>query len=72
MTRGKKTNPFHILTFWQTQKIAYWESLAPGILSLLGFIPFFSQFAMFFYLFLMGMRTMWMSTRQLRPQYDQQ
>ena len=72
MTRGKKTNPFHILTFWQTQKIAYWESLAPGILSLLGFIPLFSQFAMFFYLFLMGMRTMWMSTRQLRPQYDQQ
>ena len=74
MTRGKKTNPFHILTFWQTQKIAYWESFAPGVLSLLGFIPipFFSQFAMFFYLFLMGMRTMWMSTRQLRPQYDQQ
>lgn len=72
MTRGKKTNPYHILTFWQTQKIAYWETFAPGVLSLLGFIPLFTRFAMFFYLFLMGMRTMWMTTRQLRPQYDQQ
>ena len=70
MTRGKKTNPFHVLTFWQTQKISYWESLAPGILSLIGFIPFFSNFAMFLFLFLMGARTMWMSTRQLRPQYE--
>lgn len=72
MTRGKKTNPFHVLTFWQTQKISYWESLAPGILSLIGFIPLFANFTMFLFLFLMGARTMWMSTRQLRPQYDQQ
>ena len=70
MTRGKKTNPFHVLTFWQTQKISYWESLAPGILSLIGFIPLFANFTMFLFLFLMGARTMWMSTRQLRPQYE--
>ena len=71
MTRGKH-NPNRILTFWQTQKISYWESLAPGLLSLIGFIPipFLSQFAMFIFLFLLGMRTMWMSTRQLRPQYE--
>ena len=72
MTRGKKTNPFHVLTFWQTQKISCWESLAPGILSLIGFIPFFanSNLTMFLFLFLLGARTMWMSTRQLRPQYE--
>ena len=70
MTRGKKTNPFHVLTFWQTQKISYWESLAPGILSLIGFIPLFANFTMFLFLFLMGARTMWTSTRQLRPQYE--
>ena len=72
MTRGKKTNPFHVLTFWQTQKISYWESLAPGILSLIGLIPFFANLnlTMFLFLFLLGARTMWMSTRQLRPQYE--
>ena len=71
MTRGKR-NPWHTLNFGQTQLISCWEALAPALLSLLGFIPFISRFAMFLFLFLMGMRTMWMSTRQLRPVYDQE
>ena len=71
MTRGKN-NPFHVYSFWDGQKIAYWATLAPAILSLLGFIPLLAQYAMFVYLFLMGMRVMWMSTKTLRPQYTQE
>lgn len=66
MTRGKQ-NPYHDFNFLDAQKISWWSASAPALLSLIGFIPFFASFAMFLFLFLMGMRTMWMSTRTLRP-----
>lgn len=66
MTRGKQ-NPYHDFSFLDAQKISWWSASAPALLSLLGFVPFFANFAMFLFLFLMGMRTMWMSTRTLRP-----
>ena len=67
MTRGK-SNPFRIYTFWECQKIAYWASFAPAVLSLLGFaFPAYAQLA---YIFLFGLRVMWMSMRSLRPVYS--
>lgn len=66
MTRGKN-NPYKIYTFWETQKIAYWASLSPAILAMI--LSFFlSNFAMFFYIFLYGMRMMWLSMKTLRPE----
>lgn len=67
MTRGK-SNPFSIYTFWECQKIAYWASFTPALLSLFAFI--FPAYAILFYIFLFAMRVMWMSMRSLRPQYD--
>ncbi len=65
MTRGKR-NPFRIYTFWETQKMAYWASVSPAILSLaIGFM--ISRFALFAFIFLFGLRIMWMSMRSLRP-----
>jgi hypothetical protein len=70
MTRGK-TNPFSIYSFWDCQKIAYWASLAPALLTLFGFLPFFqSGWALLLFIFLYGMRVMWMSMRSLKPQYQ--
>ena len=67
LTRGKK-NPFRIYTFWETQKIAYWASLCPAILSLgLGFL--LKNFAMMIFVLLIGVRVMWMSMKSLRPAY---
>lgn len=66
MTRGK-SNPFRIYTFWDSQKIAYHASMAPALLSLLGFIPLLSNFGLFLYMLLFGVRIMWMSTKSLRP-----
>lgn len=67
MTRGK-SNPFRIYTFWECQKIAYWASFTPGVLALaLGFIPLFSTYTMFLFIFLFGMRLMWLSMKTLRP-----
>jgi hypothetical protein len=69
MTRGK-TNPFRIYTFWECQKIAYWASFSPAVLSLFGFLAL--SYAPLFYIFLFGMRVMWMSMKSLRPIYDEQ
>ncbi len=69
MTRGKK-NPFSIYSFWDSQKIAYWASSTPALLTLLGFIPMFQSWAFLLYIFIYGMRIMWMSMRSLRPQYE--
>lgn len=68
MTRGKK-NPLRIYTFWETQKMAYTAALCPAILSLiLGFL--ISSFALFMFIFIYGIRIMWMSMRSLRaPTY---
>ena len=67
LTRGK-ANMFNYLKFIDTQKIVWWSCLAPAILAMiLGFIiPTFAQMA---FIILLGLRTMWMSMKQLRPQY---
>lgn len=65
MTRGKK-NPFRIYTFWETQKMAYWASFTPAVLSMaLGF--WLTQYAFIFFMFAYGMRMMWMSMKSMRP-----
>jgi hypothetical protein len=67
LTRGKK-NPFNYLSFWTCFKINAWASVSPGLLSLiLGFmIP---SYTMMFFIILHGVRTMWMTTKQFKPQY---
>lgn len=71
VTRGKN-NPYRMITFWEAQKIAYWEVMAPAILSLiLGFIMGSSgaySITMFSFLFLYGMRIMWTSMKSFSPQ----
>ena len=67
LTRGKN-NMFNYLKFMDTEKMAWWASLAPGILAMIvGFI--FTNFAQMAFIVLLGLRTMWMAMRQLRPQY---
>lgn len=67
LTRGKN-NMFNYLKFMDTQKIVYWACLCPGLLAMIvGFIlPSFSQMA---FIMLLGLRVMWISMKQLRPQY---
>jgi len=65
LTRGKK-NIFHVFTFGDCEKISSWAMVAPAILSLiLGFI--FQQYAVMFFIILLGVRIMWLSMRQLKP-----
>ena len=67
LTRGKN-NMFNYLKFIDTQKIVWWASLSPAILAMIvGFI--FSNFAQMMFIILLGMRVMWLSMKQLRPQY---
>ncbi|MGM9874065.1 MAG: hypothetical protein ACI31G_04025 [Bacilli bacterium] len=67
LTRGKK-NPFRYLSFFTCQKINAWSSFCPALLAMiLGFM--LSNYAVMFFIALLGLRTMWMSMRQLRPQY---
>lgn len=67
LTRGKKNN-FNYLTFWACFKIEAWASVAPGILGLiLGFI--LPAYSMMYFIIFLGLRTMWLSTKQLRPSY---
>ncbi len=69
MTRGKR-NPFNTYSFWDGQKIAYWASFTPALLGMiLSFI--IPSWAILFFIFLFGMRIMWMSMKSLRPQYGQ-
>ncbi len=63
LTRGKN-NPFRIYTFWDSEKIAMYASLTPGILSLIGFIS--SSLAMMLFVLCCGVRVMWLSMRTLR------
>lgn len=65
LTRGKN-NPFRIYTLWDSQKIAYYACLTPGILSLLGFA--ISNLQMMIYILGVGVRVMWLSMRTLRYQ----
>ena len=64
LCRGK-TNPFRIYTFWDTQKMAYWASISPAVLSVaIGFM--LPQFASMAFVFLFGIRCMFMSMKYLR------
>ena len=66
LTRGKN-NMFNYLKFIDTHKIVWWASLCPAILAMIaGFI--FSNFAQMIFIILLGLRIMWISMRQLRPQ----
>ena len=66
LTRGKN-NPFRIYTFWESQKIVYWCSVAPAVLSIaVGFMM--STFAQVAFPMLLGLRIMWLSMRSLRPE----
>ena len=65
LTRGKN-NPNHNLTLWHTVKISMWIDFTPGLLAMiLGFV--WSPTAGIGYIALMGIRTMWLSMRQLNP-----
>ncbi len=66
MTRGKN-NPFRIYTFWECQKIGYYAATTPALLSLLAFVPMFSQMTMFLFPMIYILRVTWMSMRSLRP-----
>ncbi len=67
LTRGKN-NMFNYLKFIDTHKMVWWASLAPAILAMIvGFI--FSNFAQLIFIVLLGLRIMWLSMKQLRPQY---
>lgn len=68
LTRGKN-NPFRIYTFWECQKIVYWASFTPGLLSLiLGFMM--SSYSIIFFVMFVGLRMMWMSMKNLRVNGD--
>lgn len=66
LTRGKN-NPFHVYTFWQSQKIAYWSTVSPALLALIcGF--FLKNFDIMLFPMLLGIRIMWLSMKTLRPE----
>jgi hypothetical protein len=71
MTRGK-SNPYRIYTFWQCQKMGYWAALAPALLALIIGFSWNNSYALFFFLFLYGLRIMWMSMHSLSPSYQEQ
>lgn len=66
LTRGKN-NPFNYLSLWICLKIEAWASLCPGLIGLLlGFL--LPQYAVMVFIMTVGMRTMWLAMKQLRPQ----
>lgn len=67
LTRGKR-NPFNYLSFMACQKICAWSAVSPALLGMiLGFM--FSQYAVMFFIILLGVRVMWLTMKQLRPSY---
>ena len=67
MSRGKN-NPNNCLNFWHCIKIDWWSCFCPGLLGMIfGFI--FSGSAVMLYVMFLAMRTMWLTMRELRPQY---
>ena len=65
LTRGKNCINRDI-TFWQSQKVAYWASITPALLALcFGFTkPVYAQYA---FLFFMLIRGIWMISNTLNP-----
>jgi len=67
MSRGKN-NPNNYLNLWHCIKIDWWTCFCPGLLGLiLGFL--FPSNATMFYILFVAMRVVWLSTKELRPQY---
>ena len=65
LTRGKN-NPNRNLNLWIGFKISMWIDFTPGLLAMiLGFV--FTPAAGVGYIALIGIRTMWLSMRQLNP-----
>ena len=65
LTRGKN-NPNRNINLWIGIKISMWIDFTPGLLAMIvGFI--WSPAAGIAYIALMGIRTMWLSMRQLNP-----
>ena len=66
MTRGKH-NMFNYLKFLECNKIAWWASLCPALLALIiGFLM--PGLASMIFIILFGLRVMWMSMKQFKPQ----
>ena len=67
MTRGKN-NPMRVFRIWETQRMSYWASFAPAVLAIpVGYMMSTSAIGMFAFIFLFGMRILWMSMKALRP-----
>lgn len=67
LTRGRN-NPFKIINIWEAQKIVYWSALTPALLQLiLGFLMGSTSIMAYAFVFLIGMRVMWLSMRTLGP-----
>jgi hypothetical protein len=69
LTRGKN-NPNRTLKFFESFKIGAWLLLSPALLTLIiGFI--FPNYAPMAFILILGLRMMWLSSKNLRPQYVQ-
>ena len=67
LTRGKR-NFNNYLKWYQCLGIACWACVSPGLLALgLGFLM--QSMALMLFILLMGMRTMWLTMKQLSPAY---
>ena len=65
LTRGK--NNLRWFGIWETQKIAYWSTITPAILTTgLGFL--LASFSQVIFPLLLGVRIMWLSMKLLRPE----
>lgn len=70
MTRGKNNPLKTVIKWYHGFGIASWLMISPAILSLiLGFTM--SQLGMIFYVLFFGIRSMWLSMKNLKPQYTQ-
>ena len=68
LTRGKK-NPYNYMSFLTCEAIEGWVVVSPGIIGMvIGFIA--PNYAVMSFIMLVGLRTMWLSMKQLRPQYN--
>ena len=71
LTRGKN-NPFKYLNIWQCQKIAWWAGFTPAVLGLiLAFVFSGNAIGQMAFILLISLRVMWLSMKQLRPNYQQ-
>lgn len=68
ITRGKR-NYNNYLKLYQCLYIAAWCSFTPGLLALIfGFI--FANYSVMMFIMFMGVRTMWLTMKQLSPAYN--